>query len=326
MKKWLPLQPMQTHIFPNLPPLGALAATTGFFDGVHRGHQAVIREMLRVAEEKKLHSCVVTYEPHPRVVLGKDEHLRLLTSFGEKQKHLAALGVEHLVVIPFTKELSTFSAEDFFKKKLLNYLNIKELTIGHNHNIGRNADAGFEKIKALGKAHNVDVMQVSACSVDDVEVSSTKIRAALQQGNILLANHLLGYQYQLEGKVITGNKIGRKIEFPTANIQPGCAQKMLPKNGAYAVLVTVDNVRYSGMLNIGTRPTVNSENAQSIEAHIFDFSEDIYGSEITVTFVERLRNERKMSSLDELKMQLKEDEMQAKKILPRHCEQSKAIS
>jgi len=307
---------MQTHTFPNLPALGPLALTTGFFDGVHCGHQAVIRRLLHEAKAVGLPSGVVTYHPHPRVVLGKDEGLQLLTGVEEKQARLAALGVDHLIVIPFTKELAALDAAAFFERYLVKSLSAKLLVVGYDHSIGRGAAAGFEAIKALGSAHGVAAMQVSACTQNGVEVSSTKIRSALRDGSLAAANAMLGYAYALQGRVVGGTRIGRQIGFPTANIEPSCRLKMLPKSGAYAVRVTHGGMQHGGMLNVGTRPTVSGGgDSRSVEVHIFDFAQDIYGSDITVTLVERLRDERKMGSLEELKRQLKQDEEKARTIL-----------
>lgn len=306
---------MQTHTYPHLPALGAVAVATGFFDGVHCGHAAVIRQLVQVARASKLPSCVATYHPHPRVVLGKDEGLQLLTCFSEKEQRLAALGVDHLVVIPFTKELAALEAAVFFEQYLVKAINTKKLVVGFDHNIGRNAAADFEKIKTLGEAHGVEVVQVQAHTEGEVEVSSTKIRRALNEGNMAAANALLGYEYSMHGKVVAGSQIGRKIGFPTANIQPECSLKMLPKIGAYAVRIALGEKQYGGMINIGMRPTVSSGEKRNAEVHIFDFSENIYNREITLSFVERLRDERKMSSLEELQKQLKKDEGEARALL-----------
>ncbi len=306
---------MQTHTYPNIPVFDALAVTTGFFDGIHCGHISVIRQLLHVANEGGLPSCVVTYHPHPRVVLGKDEGLQLLTCFEEKEQRLSLLGVDHLVVIPFTRELAALEAEDFFEQYLVQALHTKKLIVGFDHNIGRGASAGFGKIQALGSLHNIDTLRVPACIQNGEEVSSTSIRNALHKGDIATANTMLCYNYTLRGQVVNGSRIGRQIGFPTANIQPECSLKMLPKIGAYAVLVTIDNQQYGGMLNIGTRPTVNNSQSRSAEVHIFDFSQDIYGKEITIEFIDRLRDERKMASLEELQEQLREDEVKAKNML-----------
>lgn len=295
--------------------LGPLAVTTGFFDGVHLGHAAVLRALKEAARDGGLPTCVVTYDPHPRVVLGKDEGLQLLTCFDEKEQRLASLGIDHLVVIPFTKELAATEPDAFFEQYLIKALNAKKFIVGFDHNIGKNASAGFDKIKTLGDAHGVEALLVQACRQNEVEVSSTKIRSALREGYIAEANAMLGYPYSLKGRVVNGRQIGRQIGFPTANIRPGCALKMLPKSGAYAVSITLDGQPFSGMLNIGTRPTVSSSAQQNAEVHIFDFTQDIYEKYVTITFADRLRDERKMSSLEELKKQLKEDEVKARKIL-----------
>jgi riboflavin kinase/FMN adenylyltransferase len=306
---------MQVYHFPNTPPVGALAATTGFFDGVHCGHVAVLSALRRVAAASGLPSCVATYDPHPRIALGKDSGLRLLCSSDEKQRLIAAHGIDYMVIIPFTKTLADMQPDSFFEEYLVNALHVKALTVGFNHNIGKNAMGGAEKITLLGKKFNVAVHHVPPYVQDAVTVSSTKIRCALQEGNVSAANKMLGYPYPLSGVVCQGMRIGRTIGYPTANIRPHAARKMLPKDGAYAVRALLDGKLYSGMLNIGARNIFGHPDAESIEVHIFDFSQDVYGRNITACFVDRLRDVKKFGAADELKMQLEKDEANARKML-----------
>ncbi|MDR0687060.1 MAG: bifunctional riboflavin kinase/FAD synthetase [Prevotellaceae bacterium] len=306
---------MQAYQLPNKPPAGALAAATGFFDGVHCGHAAVLSKLKRVASASELPSCVVTYDPHPRAVLGTDSSLRLLCSSEEKQLLLASHGIDYMAVIPFTKALAGLSPDDFFEQHLVSALHVKELVVGFDHNMGKNALGDFEKIKSLGEKHHVAVHRVGPYMQDAVAVSSTKIRRALQEGRIAAANKMLGYPYTISGTVCKGMRVGRTIGYPTANIRPAFAQKMLPKNGAYAVRALLDGKLYGGMLNIGARSIFNHPEALCIEAHIFDFSQDIYGRNLTVYLIGKLRDTKKIRSADELKKQLEKDEAEARKII-----------
>ncbi|MGL4956047.1 MAG: bifunctional riboflavin kinase/FAD synthetase [Bacteroidales bacterium] len=301
---------MQTFYSPQAPPAQALAITTGFFDGVHRGHAKVIRSLVEAARKKKTPSCVVTYEPHPRIVLSNEPNLQLLTCLSEKQEYLAALGVDYLQVIPFSKMLSNIDATTFFKNYLLNALHAKTMVFGFNHSFGKNAPDNLSQIQILCAQHDVDYVRISPYSHQGVKVSSSKIRQALQVGNIELANEWLGYHYCIQGEVVRGQAIGRTIGFPTANIRPFCTEKLLPKNGVYAALVSVNQQTYPAMLNVGTRPTVSNEGAICVEAHLFNFSEDIYGYHAKLAIVSRLRDECKMSSLESLKTQLFQDKIE----------------
>ncbi|MDR1343458.1 MAG: bifunctional riboflavin kinase/FAD synthetase [Prevotellaceae bacterium] len=307
---------MQVHQFPNIPSsLGALAATTGFFDGVHCGHAAVLHRLTQAASESGLPSCVITYDPHPRIVLGRDSGLKLLCSNEEKRRLLASHGVDHLIAIPFTKALADMQPDDFFERYLVNALHVRVLVVGFDHNMGKNALGDFEKIKSLGEKHHIAVHQVAPYVQEAVAVSSTKIRSALQDGCIAAANKMLGYPYALSGAVCSGMRVGRTIGYPTANIRLAFAQKMLPKDGAYAVRILLGSAQHCGMLNIGTRNTLSHPTALSIEAHIFDFSQDIYGESLTVLLIAKLRDVQKIGSVNELKKQLEVDEANARKIL-----------
>jgi riboflavin kinase/FMN adenylyltransferase len=306
---------MQTYQFPNKPPAGALAAATGFFDGVHCGHAAVLSVLKRVASASELPSCVVTYDPHPRAALGTDSNLRLLCSSEEKRSLLASRGVDHLVVVPFTQALAGTSPDDFFEQYLVSALHVKELVVGFDHNMGKNALGDFEKIKSLGEKHHVAVHRVGSYRQGAVAVSSTKIRRALQEGRIAAANQMLGYPYAISGTVCKGMRVGRAIGYPTANIRPAFAQKMLPQDGAYAARALLDGKLYGGMLNIGARSIFNHPNELCIEVHIFDFAQNIYGRNLTVYLIGKLRDTKKIRSADELKKQLEKDEAEARKIL-----------
>ncbi|MDR0712392.1 MAG: bifunctional riboflavin kinase/FAD synthetase [Prevotellaceae bacterium] len=306
---------MQVYQFPDTPPVSALAVTTGFFDGVHCGHAAVLSMLKRVASASGLPSCVATYSPHPRIVLGKDSGLRLLCSSEEKQQLLALHGVDYMVVIPFSQALSDMQPDSFFERYLVNALHVKELVVGFDHNMGKDAMGDFEKIKSLGEIHHVAVHHVAPHVQNAVTVSATKIRRALQEGRVADANKMLGYRYSISGDVCKGMSIGRTTGYPTANIHPDFTQKMLPKDGAYAVQVQLGNTLHGGMLNIGTRSIFGHPEALCIEAHIFDFSQDIYGRSLTAYFIDKLRDIKKIRSADELKKQLEKDEAEARKIL-----------
>jgi riboflavin kinase/FMN adenylyltransferase len=321
----LPIFAMQVYQFPDTPPVSAIAATTGFFDGVHCGHAAVLSMLKRVAAASGLPSCVVTYDPHPRIALGKDSDLRLLCSREEKQRLLAAHGIDYMVVIPFTKAFADIQPDSFFEEYLVTALHVKVLAVGFDHNMGKNALGDFEKINSLGKKHHVPVHRVSPYAQDAVTVSSTKIRKALQEGSITAANKMLGYPYPLSGVVCRGMSIGRSIGYPTANIRPDFALKMLPKDGAYAVQVRLNGALHNGMLNIGTRNIFSHPEELCIEAHIFDFSQDVYGRSITIYFIENLRDIKKIGSADELKKQLEKDEAKARKIFSECCNRSSPL-
>jgi riboflavin kinase/FMN adenylyltransferase len=305
---------MITLNYPDIPVEKKVVAATGFFDGVHVGHQTVLRNIVSEAKRQNKKSCIVTFWPHPRIVLDKDaESLRLLTTINEKTEIMSTLGIDYFYLIPFTKKIAQMSAKQFFENVLINTVDISQLYVGYNHRFGRNACAGFDETKKLGKKFDVDVFKIDAVSCDNEQISSTGIRQLLETGDIEKANSLLGYRYGLQGVVVHGNQIGRTIGFPTANIQPN-AYKMLPKNGVYAVTVKIKNSEYYGMLNIGLRPTLNNTKKSVIEVNIFDFDEDIYDITICVQFVKRIRDEHPFASLDMLKEQLKQDALTIRKV------------
>ena len=283
--------------------------TIGTFDGVHLGHREVIAELRRITHETGGESVAFTFFPHPRMVVTPEEDtIRLLSTKAEKIELLEELGLDHLVIFPFTREFALLSHTDFVKELLVDKMHIVKLVTGYDHKFGHDRKGDFQALLQLGKEYGFEVEQLSPLLVENVTVSSTKIRQALESGDIASANHYLGYDYLLKGKVVEGRRLGRELGFPTANILPEDSHKMVPANGVYAVHVQVGGVRYRGMLNVGTRPTVNSNvDHRSIEVNLFDFSADIYGHEIAVSFVERIRDEVKFESVEKLREQLEKD-------------------
>jgi len=280
--------------------------TIGTFDGVHLGHREVIAELKRIAHETDGESVVFTFFPHPRMVVTPNEDtIRLLTTQEEKCILLEELLLDHLVIYPFTREFASLSYTEFVKNILVDQMHICKLVTGYDHKFGHDRQGDFLALKILGDFHGFEVEQLDPLLVENVAVSSTKIRQALETGDIQKASHYLGYPYLLKGKVVEGRRLGREIGFPTANILPDDQHKLIPTDGVYAVLVNVGGVQYKGMLNVGSRPTVNTNvDHRSIEVHILDFSADIYQCDISVSFVERIRNEVKFGNLDQLKEQL----------------------
>jgi len=291
--------------------------TIGTFDGVHRGHQKVIRRLRDYAKEYNGESVIFTFYPHPRLVTAPNEgNLRLLTTLEEKTELFEKNGIDHLIIYPFTKSFSELSYQQFVKDILVDKLGTRCLVVGYDHKFGKNREGGFEYLKECAKKHKFDIEQLDALLVDESNVSSTKIRQSLEEGNITRANRYLGYRFTLHGTVVEGNRVGRKIGFPTANIVASDVHKIIPGYGVYAVEINLDGKKYQGMLNIGTRPTFNSNaDNRSIEVHIFNFSGDIYKKEITITFIGKIRAEQKFSGPDELVEQLKKDKDAAQKIL-----------
>ena len=290
--------------------------TIGTFDGVHLGHREVIAELRRITRETGGESVVFSFFPHPRMVVTPEEDtIRLLSTQAEKSALLDELGLDHLVVYPFTKAFAALSYTDFVKDILVGQMHIHKLVTGYDHKFGHGREGDFHALNRLGELYGFEVEQLNPLLVENVAVSSTKIRMALEAGDVSKANHFLGYAYLLKGTVVEGRRLGRELGFPTANILPDDLHKLVPNDGVYAVYVYVGDVRYEGMLNVGTRPTVNSNvDHRSIEAHIFDFSGHIYGQPISVSFVERIRDEVKFESLDKLIEQLVRDKTSAMRI------------
>lgn len=291
--------------------------TIGTFDGVHQGHQQVIHRLKEIAKSVGGETVIFTFYPHPRLIISPRENtLRLLTTKEEKIIQLQRQKIDHLVIFPFDKDFAKLQYSEFVSQILVEQMGMHHLVIGYDHKLGRDRKGDFHSLTKLSKELNFSIAQLDVLLVEDVNVSSTKIRRALDMGEIERANHYLGYNYTLTGTVIEGNQLGRKINFPTANIQTLDPHKLIPGFGVYAVRVKIGEEFYLGMLNIGTRPTVNiNADNRSIEVHIFDFAADIYHAEITLHFEKKIRNEQKFETLDALKEQLIKDREAAKKIL-----------
>jgi riboflavin kinase/FMN adenylyltransferase len=299
----------------SLPPFRNAVITIGTFDGVHRGHQALIEKIKVLAEEVKGESVLITFDPHPRaVVFPNDGSLRLLSTTEEKIKVLEKPGIDHLVIVPFTKEFSMLSATEYVEEFLVKKFHPAVIVIGYNHQFGHHRDGNIELLRKLAVQNNFREEEISKQMVDDIEVSSTRIRIALQEGDVKTASHLLGYDYSLTGKVVKGNQLGRKLGYPTANIALADRHKLVPSDGVYAIKVIIEKERHDGVMSIGMRPTVNGTH-HTIEAHVFDFGRDLYDKEITVEFIEWIREERKFETVDLMVEEIRRDEIQARKIL-----------
>jgi riboflavin kinase/FMN adenylyltransferase len=303
------------HTLEDFKPLNYAVVTSGTFDGVHIGHQKILNKVKEIARKENGETVLITYWPHPRLVLYPDDtNLKLLNTFEEKADLLREQGIDHLLRIPFTKEFSKLTSEEFIQNILVNTLNTKKLVIGYDHRFGNNREGRFEQLKEDSSKYGFEVEEIPKQEVDHIGVSSTKIRNALLIGEVDLANELLGSSYSINGRVIKGEKIGRIIGFPTANLEIESKHKLIPADGAYAVKVVSNGQLFNGMLNIGYRPTVNGK-IKTIEVHIFNFEADIYGESIKVLFIKRIREEIKFSDIEALKKQLKLDKIEAGKIL-----------
>ncbi len=296
-------------------PLSNAVVTSGTFDGVHRGHQTILARLTEIARISGGESVVLTYWPHPRTVVSNDSlDLKLLSTLDEKVALLEQAGIDHLVVIPFTRSFSELTSEEFIRQILIDKIGTKKLVIGYDHRFGRDREGGFDYIRAHQSEYGFEVEEIPRQDVEAVGVSSSKIRIALAEGNIKTANRFLGRPYSMTGTIVKGQQLGRTIGFPTANMQVDDPVKLIPANGVYAVEVIYKDQSLSGMLNIGLRPTVGGT-FQTIETYIFDFNADIYGEHLTLKFREFLRPEQKFQGLPALVAQLKLDEQQARAVL-----------
>lgn len=289
--------------------------TSGTFDGVHVGHQKILSRLSETAAKNKGETVVITYWPHPRLVLHpEDISLKLLNTFEEKAELLKAQGIQHLVRIPFTKEFSQLTSEEFITRIIVETIGTKKLVIGYDHHFGKNREGSFEQLKVNSSMYGFEVEEIPRQDVDHVGVSSTKIRKALEEADIETANHFLGNPYSIIGRVVMGDKLGRILGYPTANIEIDTAYKLVPADGIYAVTIHYEHARYNGMLYIGNRPTVQGVK-RNIEVNIFDFNKDIYGESLTIYFHKLIRMDSKFSDLEELKKQLHIDKQNALTIL-----------
>jgi len=307
---------MQVHFDINrLPIFRNAVITVGAFDGVHTGHRKIIEQLKACAATVGGESVIITFHPHPRTVVKSDSGLQMLTSFSEKLYHLELSGVDHLVVIPFTETFASQSAENYVRDFLVAKFHPHSIVIGYDHRFGKGREGDYKLLEKLGKIYGYEVREIPEQVLNEITVSSTKIRKALIDGDIDTANACLGYEFGLTGKVIMGNQLGRTLGYPTANLEPIDPEKLVPGNGVYAVKVTIvegtnSTVTLNGMMNIGKRPTIDGTN-RVIEVNIFDFSGDLYGKNLVVTFRKRLRDEVKFSGLDALKEQLLRDRVAA---------------
>jgi riboflavin kinase/FMN adenylyltransferase len=292
--------------------------TIGSFDGVHKGHQKILKRLAHLAQNTNGETVVMTFWPHPRAILNpENNNLNLLSTIEEKTELLSRYGVDHLLIIPFNKEFSEISPEDFISSVLINTIGTKKLVIGYDHRFGRDRAGDFELLKAKSAEHNFEVEEISREDVKDIGVSSSIIRESLLKGDIRTAAEYLGRPYELSGHVAEGRKLGRTIGFPTANIETSDSHKLIPADGVYAVLIETGKEIHKGMMNIGLRPTVNGH-TRKIEVNIFNFDKDIYHEDLLVHFVERLRDEVKFADLEALKNQLYKDKELTESILSKY--------
>ena len=292
----------------------AKVTTIGTFDGVHIGHQKILKKVVSMAREQGYIPVVLTLFPHPRMVLQKDDSIKLLNTIDERISLLKSSGIEKVIVKTFTKEFSNLSANDYVKTILVEELNTKQIVIGYDHHFGKNRSANINDLKRFAKIYDFKVEEISAQDIEDVTVSSTKIRNALHHGKVDLANSFLGYNYYITGTVVKGKGLGRTIDFPTANIKVNANYKLIPSDGVYVIKSLIADEDVFGMMNIGTNPTVDGK-TRSIEVHFFDFEADIYTLELKIEFLKRLRSEKKFKDLEALKTQLKKDMVDASAFL-----------
>lgn len=285
--------------------------TIGTFDGVHLGHQKIIKRLVAIAHAEQLQGLVLTFFPHPRMVVQKDTSIKLINTIDEKADLIQDLGVDHLVIKAFTKDFSRLTSLEYVRDVLVNKLHVKHIIVGYDHHFGRNRTANIKDLKEFGAFYGFKVTEITAQEVGDVAVSSTKIRSALAEGSIKVANQFLGYNFMLNGTVVKGKGLGNTIQFPTANLQIEESYKLIPKKGVYLVQSIIDAQLVYGMLNIGTNPTVSDANEISVEVFFFDFNQTLYGTALNIQFLDRIRDEIKFSGLQALKVQLEQDQQAA---------------
>lgn len=298
-----------------LPAFQSPVITIGTFDGVHMGHRAILKKVAEHALHIGGESIMLTFEPHPRKLIFPDQPIHILTPLNRKLQLITEAGIQHIVVVPFTKEFAALSAREYVTDFLVNTFNPAAVVIGYDHHFGNDRKGNIHLLKELQGEYGFDVVEIPAQLIEDATVSSTKIRNAITSGEVADASAMLGRHYTLAGTVQQGAQLGRTIGYPTANVLPHDKEQIVPGNGVYAVCVTCNGETHDAMLNIGYRPTVSSDLSLHIEAHLFDFSGDLYNKDMEITFVHRLRDEQKFASLDALKAQLAQDEIAARKIL-----------
>ncbi len=303
------------HTLEDFTRLSFAVVTSGTFDGVHLGHQKILRRLREIADKNSGETVVITFWPHPRLVLKPEEGtLKLLNTFEEKAELLKSQGIQHLIRIPFTKAFSQLSSDEFIQNILVETIGTRKLVIGYDHRFGKNREGSFEALQLNGPKYGFDVEEIPRQDIDHIGISSSKIRHALESGEVTEARHLSGRSYSITGRVIKGDKLGRTLGFPTANLDIDSHYKLVPAEGIYAVTVLHANLPYGGMLYIGNRPTLNGTR-QSIEVNIFNFEKEIYGEELTVSFEKLLRRDSRFENLDALKNQLLQDKESAIEVL-----------
>lgn len=305
------------HNIANYRPKKPAILTIGTFDGVHIGHQKIISDLVAKAKKENLCAVVLTFFPHPRMVLQKESQLKMIDTLKEKRQLLEILGVEILIIQPFTLEFSRMTAIEYTRDLLVNGLGISKLIIGYDHRFGRNREATVEDLKNFGLDYDFTVEEIPAQDIASIAVSSTKVRNAITAGEIKKANQYLGRPFSLSGTIVKGDKIGRKIGFPTANLYIEEKYKLKPQNGVYLVQCHWDNQKYFGMMNVGKRPTISGKETQ-IETYFFDFDGDLYGKKLNINLLEKIRDEQKYDSLESLGNQLSIDQKSCRELIPKY--------
>ncbi len=298
------------HSISNFSSKEATYVTIGTFDGIHIGHQKILSDLITSAKQDKRKSVLLTFFPHPRMVLQQNVSIELLNTIDEKAQLLEQMGLDYLIIHPFSKEFSRLTALDFVRDVLVNQLNTSKLIIGYDHHFGKNREGNIDQLREYSHLYDFEVEEIPAQDIDDVSVSSTKIRKALHEGLLKTANKYLGYKFMVNGTVVNGKKLGGQIGFPTANIDVKEDYKLIPKTGVYVIQSSINGKNYYGMMNIGYRPTVDGKH-QTIEAHFFNFDGDLYGKSLKIEFLYFLREEQKFDSVEELILQLKKDRADA---------------
>jgi riboflavin kinase/FMN adenylyltransferase len=303
------------HGIENFPADEASIVTIGTFDGVHLGHQQILKQLIDTSRKSKLKSVLLTFFPHPRMVLQPDISMRLIQTIQEREKALQKTGLDYLVIHPFSTEFSRLSADDYVKQILVEQLNVRKVVVGYDHRFGRNRTASLEDMYHYADIHEFEVIEINAEKIESTAVSSTKIRKAIDEGNIELANTYLGHSFTIEGMVIDGDKRGRELSYPTANIDLQNPHKIVPKQGVYLVKSNLEDRIIYGMVNIGTKPTFNAA-MPSIEVHFLDWNGDLYGQAVQVELLKWVREERKFNTVEELQTQIQADEQYCRSSIP----------
>ena len=288
--------------------------TIGTFDGVHIGHNKILKRLIQDSKKNNLSSLVMTFFPHPRMILNKSHDIKMIDTISEKINLLEKTGLDNLIIHPFDNNFSKIRAKEFVEEILVKKLKIKEIIIGYDHKFGKDREASVEDLKKFGQDYMFNVKEIPAEEIDSIAISSTKIRDAILNGEIEKCNKFLGRNFILTGKVVYGDGLGKKIDFPTANIEIKETYKIIPKNGVYLVKTKINSNTYFGMMNIGIRPTVGGTN-KSLEIHFFNFKDNIYGKNVSIEIIKKIRDEEKFSSIDQLKIQLKKDEQFCLKLI-----------